>query len=122
MVQVCREGSVQVALDEDGTEKLDQDVRSAVGRGVVMDIPQLEGWITLPEAAKVLGLSRGGMYHLTFVIQPFDFATEMRATLPPQRVNAGEKPTYFVSTEALQREYVRRFGHRFTESDDQTAG
>jgi hypothetical protein len=102
-----------VALEEDGTEKLDQDVRSAVGRGVVMDIPQLEGWMTLPEAGRMLGLSRGGMYHLVFVIQPFDFKNEMRATLPPERVSAGEKTIYFISTEALQREYIRRFGHRF---------
>lgn len=80
---------------------------SAIGTGAVHEIPQLETWISLPDAAQILNVSRGGIYHLVFTAQVFNFQEDMRALHSTDRVRAGRKTTYLVRRTAVE-ELARR--------------
>ncbi len=76
--------------------------RSAVGAEVDELIPDLKGWVTLPSAAAQLRISRAAIYYLVFEAQVFSFREDLR------KLNAGTKPIFLISRDAVQREKVRR--------------
>lgn len=52
------------------------------------EIPKLEGWLSFPEAAEELGLSKQMVHKMVFVLGIFDIAKDVRSI--------GEKPIYVV--------------------------
>ena len=71
----------------------------------MLDVRQLEGWVTFPEAAEALGISKQGMHKLVFESPNAPFTSS-----EVKRLGAGPKPVYLLLRGALDRVRAERSG------------
>lgn len=69
----------------------------------MLEVKQLPGWVTFPEAAEKLGMSKQGLHKLVFGSPNKPFTSE-----EVKRLGTGPKPVYLLKQDALDRVYVAR--------------
>lgn len=57
------------------------------------EIPKLKDWMTFPEAARALGISKQMIHKMVFILDLFDVSEDVR--------KIGEKPIYVVRETAV---------------------
>lgn len=64
----------------------------------MLEVKQLDGWVTLPEAADELGMSKQGVHKLVFDSPNRPFTSE-----EVKKLGAGPKPVFLLKRSALDR-------------------
>jgi hypothetical protein len=69
---------------------------------VVTEVGKLPGWLTMPEAGEILGVTKQMVHSLVFNASPspFDKESEVR--------HVGDKPVYLLSEDAVRRVAAER--------------